>query len=171
MHILLPETDNCPSWISGREKMTVENISWSISTKECCRPRRGLNPRPPGLQSDGASNWATEAGRLYNVEYSVENNIGLVLDLLKSASGAMTKCKIVCAHRRRQTRQWLKISMARLPRLIRTHFLSPKENLPIAKKKFSYFIMKLRLLYDCQQRPFLIGWNWLQQVLTNLHVC
>ena len=42
--------------------MTVENISWSISMKECCRPRRGLNPRPPGLQSDGASNWATEAG-------------------------------------------------------------------------------------------------------------
>ena len=40
--------------------MIVENISWSISTKECCRPRRGLNPRPPGLQSDGASNWATE---------------------------------------------------------------------------------------------------------------
>ena len=53
MHILSPETDNCPSWISGRERMTVENISWSISTKECCRPRRRLNPRPPGLQSDG----------------------------------------------------------------------------------------------------------------------
>ena len=34
--------------------MTIENISQSISTKECCRP--------PGLQSDGASNWATEAG-------------------------------------------------------------------------------------------------------------
>ena len=62
MHILSPETDNCPSWISRRERMTVENISWSISTKECCRPRRGLNPRPPGLQLDGASNWATEAG-------------------------------------------------------------------------------------------------------------
>ena len=61
MHILLPETDNCPSWISGRERMTVENISWSISTKECCRPRLGVNPQPPGLQSDGASNWATEA--------------------------------------------------------------------------------------------------------------
>ena len=41
--------------------MTVENISWSISTKECYRPRQGLNPRPPGLQVDGASNWATEA--------------------------------------------------------------------------------------------------------------
>ena len=63
VHILSPETDNCPSWISGRGRMTVENISWSISTKECCRPRRGLNPRPPGLQSDGASNWATEAGK------------------------------------------------------------------------------------------------------------
>ena len=62
MHILSPETDNCPSWISRRERMTVENISWSISMKECCRPRRGLNPRPPGHQSDGASNWATEAG-------------------------------------------------------------------------------------------------------------
>ena len=31
MHILLPETDNCPSWISRRERMTIENISWSIS--------------------------------------------------------------------------------------------------------------------------------------------
>ena len=62
VHILLPETDNCPSWISGRVRMTVENISWSISTKEWCWPRRGLNLRPPGLQSDGTSNWATEAG-------------------------------------------------------------------------------------------------------------
>ena len=62
VHILSPETDNCPSWISRRERMTVENISWSISTKECCRPRRGFNPRPPVLQSDDASNWATEAG-------------------------------------------------------------------------------------------------------------
>ena len=36
VHIPSRETDNCPSWISGRERMTVENISWSISTKECC---------------------------------------------------------------------------------------------------------------------------------------
>ena len=53
VHSLLPETDNCPSWISRRERTTVENISWSISMKEW------LNPRPLGLQSDGASNWAT----------------------------------------------------------------------------------------------------------------
>ena len=44
VHILSPETDNCPSWISGGERMSVENISWSISTKECCRPRRGVEP-------------------------------------------------------------------------------------------------------------------------------
>ena len=41
MHILSPETDNCPSWISGRERMTIENISWSISMEECRRSRRG----------------------------------------------------------------------------------------------------------------------------------
>ena len=60
VQILLSGTDNCPSWISGRERMTVENISLSISTKKC-RPRRGLNPRRPGLQLDGASKWATKA--------------------------------------------------------------------------------------------------------------
>ena len=32
--------------------MTVANISWSISTKECYRHRRGSNPRLPSLQSD-----------------------------------------------------------------------------------------------------------------------
>ena len=73
VHILSPETDNCLSWISGRERMTVENISWSISTKECCRPQRGLNPRPPGLQSDGASNWATEAGYNISIIISLSN--------------------------------------------------------------------------------------------------
>ena len=41
MHILSTETDNCPSWISRRERMTIENISWSISIKECCQPGGG----------------------------------------------------------------------------------------------------------------------------------
>ena len=40
-HILSKEIDNCPFWISGREKMTVENISWSIPIKEFCRSRWG----------------------------------------------------------------------------------------------------------------------------------
>ena len=30
---LLPETDNRPSWISGRERLTVENIEWWMSSK------------------------------------------------------------------------------------------------------------------------------------------
>ena len=38
-----PETDNCPYRIWGKERMTVENISWSISTKECCETRQGSN--------------------------------------------------------------------------------------------------------------------------------
>ena len=54
-YFLLPETDNCPSWISGRERMTVKNISWSSATKECCWTggcQQGLNLGPPELQSD-----------------------------------------------------------------------------------------------------------------------
>ena len=43
VHILSPETDNCPSWISGLERMTVQHISRSISMKECCRPG-GVEP-------------------------------------------------------------------------------------------------------------------------------
>ena len=91
VHILSPETDNCPSWISGRERMTVENISWSISTKECCRPRRGLNSRPPGLQSDGASNWATEAS--YGV---VEWQTVLDTDQISSGSILFAKACLIC---------------------------------------------------------------------------
>ena len=68
VHILSPETDNCPSWISGRERMTVENISWSISTKECCRPRRGLNPRPPGSQSAHPTETKGKYGKVTNTE-------------------------------------------------------------------------------------------------------
>ena len=66
MHILSPETDNCPSWISGRERMTVENISWSISTKECCRPGGGgFEPATSWSPVGRASNWATETGQYY----------------------------------------------------------------------------------------------------------
>ena len=54
--ILSPERDKCPSWISRRERMTIENLSWSISTKECSLTRRGLNLRLPDLQSDAHPN-------------------------------------------------------------------------------------------------------------------
>ena len=39
----MSETDNCSSWISWRERMTIENISWLISTKECCETMVGLH--------------------------------------------------------------------------------------------------------------------------------
>ena len=41
VHILSPVTDNCPSWISRRERINVENITWPISTKEWCEPGGG----------------------------------------------------------------------------------------------------------------------------------
>ena len=41
VHILSPETDNGPPWISGRERMPIENVSWLISIKECCWLSRG----------------------------------------------------------------------------------------------------------------------------------
>ena len=51
MHILSPVTDNCPSWISGRERMAVEIISWPISTKDC-RQTWGLSPWLSAYQAD-----------------------------------------------------------------------------------------------------------------------
>ena len=51
VHILLPETDNCPSWICWRERMTVENISWSNLHERMLLTRWGLNPQPPDHQS------------------------------------------------------------------------------------------------------------------------
>ena len=35
------KNDSCCFWISGSGRMTVENISWSICTKECCQPCMG----------------------------------------------------------------------------------------------------------------------------------
>ena len=57
MHILSPETDNCPSSISGRERMTVEIISSSMSTKECC-------------QHDSAAHWVL-IGAIIAYDYCV----------------------------------------------------------------------------------------------------
>ena len=52
VHILLPETDICPSWISGRETMTIENISWPNLHERMLPTRWGLNPQPPDHQLD-----------------------------------------------------------------------------------------------------------------------
>lgn len=38
VHMLSPDTDSCPFWNCRYDRTNVENISWSISSKECCRP-------------------------------------------------------------------------------------------------------------------------------------
>ena len=62
IHILSPETDNCPFWVSWRERMMAENTSWSISTKECCLPQ-WVEPATSWSPVGHASNWDTEAGK------------------------------------------------------------------------------------------------------------
>ena len=44
VHILSPVTDNCLTWISRRERMAVEMITWPFSIKKCCRTG-GSNPK------------------------------------------------------------------------------------------------------------------------------
>ena len=52
MHNLLPETNNCQAWISRRERMTTENISWSIiSQKNVAGPQMILWVDSKGLVS------------------------------------------------------------------------------------------------------------------------
>ena len=67
VHILSPETDNCPYWISGRKRMTIENISWSISRKNVADPA-GVEPAASWSPVGRASNWATDITKtcLYN---------------------------------------------------------------------------------------------------------
>ena len=52
MHILLPKNDNSPSWISGKERMTVENILWSNLHERMLPTQRGSNPQTPNNESD-----------------------------------------------------------------------------------------------------------------------
>ena len=70
VHFLSPETDNCPSWISGRERMTVINISWSHLHERVLPTRRegggGVEPATSRLPVGRASNTATEACHNYS---------------------------------------------------------------------------------------------------------
>ena len=73
--VLLPETDNCPSWIGEWQ----ENISWSISEKECCQTRRGSNP-----QSDHQSDThPTEPLRPAANDADLDQTISKGLDCLR----------------------------------------------------------------------------------------
>ena len=51
MHILSPETDNCPSRISEKERMTTEYFMINL-TERMLPTRQGSNPQPPDHQLD-----------------------------------------------------------------------------------------------------------------------
>ena len=51
-HIVSPETDNCPTWISKRKK-NVENMPWSVSVRECLvLDPAGIKSVPSDHQAD-----------------------------------------------------------------------------------------------------------------------
>ena len=50
VHIFSPVTDNCSSWISGRNRMAVGIISWPNSPKECCH---GVRIEPATVRIPG----------------------------------------------------------------------------------------------------------------------
>ena len=50
----------------GRE--CLEKISWSISSKKCCRTRLGSNPRPPDHQSEAHPTEPPRAGHYHTVQ-------------------------------------------------------------------------------------------------------
>ena len=60
--------------------MTIENISRSISKKECCRPRRGSNPQPP--VSSQTRIRTTEAGLICSLPsmLSISNSIAITIN-------------------------------------------------------------------------------------------
>ena len=72
--ILSPETDNCPSWINRRERMTMENISWSISWKNVAN-LAGVEPATSGSPVRHTSYWATKAGPFLKNPKYISSNI------------------------------------------------------------------------------------------------
>ena len=91
--------------------MTIENISWLISTKECCRPRRGLNPLPPGLQSDGGSRVGGAGGGKTNDLHPLRANsspleyIILRRDLVLDSKQEVTKVVSLAKNGRKSTKR------------------------------------------------------------------
>ena len=81
VHILSPETDNCPSWISGRERMTVEN-----SPRKNVADPAGVEPATSWSPVGRASKWATVAG-LSVTELFIEN-VYWITDLRRVDSSA-----------------------------------------------------------------------------------
>ena len=69
VHIHSPETDNCPSWISGRERMTKENMIHLHQRK--LPDLAGIHQQLPDHQSDKHTTSATQIGYKNDHQYFV----------------------------------------------------------------------------------------------------
>ena len=145
VHIISPETDNCLSWISGREKMTVENISWSNHREKMLPNRRGSNPQPPDHQTDAHP---TEPPRpLMRPPRCGRGSCLLCLSFV---------CK-VCDVRPSSLCHWLcSVHYENLPIQITENFTTKK--MKLSDKKFWYFS------YFCSKHRL-----WDEAVLTSTH--
>ena len=65
--ILLSETDNCPSWISSRERMTRKYFMIKSPWKNVASPA-GIEPATIWSPAGRTSNRATEAGNISNIQ-------------------------------------------------------------------------------------------------------
>ena len=72
VHILLPETDNCPSWISRRKRMTI-NVLHDRSPQKNVTDLAGIKPTSSWSSVRRASNSATEASTHIGKENNSNN--------------------------------------------------------------------------------------------------
>ena len=94
------ETDNCPTWISGKERMTMENISWSISMKECCR-LAGVKPATSWSPVRRAINWDTKDSFVFFLSGSFTAQSTLMRSC-RASQLTYTFCQYLCIY----FRQW-----------------------------------------------------------------
>ena len=142
MHILSPETYNCPSWISGRERIIIKNISWSISMKNVAGPSRDQSS---GLLITSQTRiWLSYQGRLKSLffltklyqcfSYFSINTYRTGTHLMRFPKVLLISTYNVCFHREKYLSGYLYLSWAKNSRklsgLVRfgTFFFSRETN-------------------------------------------
>ena len=73
LHIRSPVTDNCPSWISERERKTVENIPWSNLHERMLPDPAGVEPATSWSPVGRASNWVIGQQSVSNVIWAAKS--------------------------------------------------------------------------------------------------
>ena len=80
VHIFSPETGNCPSWIRERERMTIENISWS-NLHESMLPTENVE-----MAEDVQPYWPVLQRFIYKLIFTIpsQNNCKTLFSLTES---------------------------------------------------------------------------------------